>query len=665
MTRTAGQHGRPMAAARRRRGVVMIIVLLGIILLTSLVLFVLNIGDQVNRRVSAQNAADATAAAGATWVARSLNTVARNNVTMTRCIALVNVLDSLPQAVSYTRHEQTAMRDALQAQLRRGVSNQGPRRLNRELRAALEEFLDELNGELEQIEPVDEMLEGVDVARITHYRGGSGRLWRAMVALDEMNQTVMREMPTLAQDVAVDGGAMSLRDERGASAFVLPVEPRVPWRRGEFDDFRDPVRYGTLPDDVDDPRTNRGPYDAVFGWHDPIPEERAWEAGSSDTAEAGSGSVPVGSDSIDQGRWVDGPIVAYHTWGTHGHLLRRVNWFVWDHMRNARLNRWVRRLANAKRDYLWPSDDDANAAAPTAPAIGALDTVVEPNWVIDWARALEIAASAPERIKETAFIAVEIKSRYPRGDARFLEPGTWAWVTDDWPRPRLRQPHIVRVRGWEDPRQWTSDPEVAVEKVVDHGWRDTWNGPSPSYTVWFDHEIGIGPAVDGRGRPIPQPVWRIDHFYFAGVNVGEHEDVANPYEGFDPASDDAPAPIDFDHERMNASAASRRAHLTFLGVVRQPDRAQAWPSRFRGGKPLPAQVALAQAGVFNNHSWDLWTQMWHAQLEPIRDYQRWIARMERGSRALGRTDRIDPESYAQLLEYLRSTRTLGELMTAH
>ena len=83
----------------RRRGVVIIIVLLAIILLTALVLFVINLGQQVNRRVAAQNTADATVAAGATWVARSLNTVSRNNVTMSRYIALVNVMDSLPQAV--------------------------------------------------------------------------------------------------------------------------------------------------------------------------------------------------------------------------------------------------------------------------------------------------------------------------------------------------------------------------------------------------------------------------------------------------------------------------------------------------------------------------------------------------------------------------------------
>ena len=83
-----------MAKPARRRGVVMIITLLAIVLMVALVLFVLNLGQQVNRRIAVQDTADATAIAGSTWVARTLNTVAKNNVTLSRYIALVTVLDA-------------------------------------------------------------------------------------------------------------------------------------------------------------------------------------------------------------------------------------------------------------------------------------------------------------------------------------------------------------------------------------------------------------------------------------------------------------------------------------------------------------------------------------------------------------------------------------------
>ena len=47
------------------RGQVMIVVLLGMSLLSGLVFYVVNVGDHVNRRLAMQNAADASAMAGA------------------------------------------------------------------------------------------------------------------------------------------------------------------------------------------------------------------------------------------------------------------------------------------------------------------------------------------------------------------------------------------------------------------------------------------------------------------------------------------------------------------------------------------------------------------------------------------------------------------------
>ncbi len=663
MLRTA-IHNQRSASPPRRRGVVIIIVLLAIILLTALVLFVLNLGQQVNRRVNAQNTADATVAAGSTWVARSFNTVARNNVHMSRYIGLVNVLDALPQAVHFSRLEQTSMRDALQAQLARGVSNYGPASLNNELEAMLDGFLGELNDELDQIIPVDDMLQSLDMTAVTHYQGpdGMGDLWRGMVALDEINQSVMTELPTMMQAVAVDGGQMTLHAERDAEAFVVPVATQIPWERGSFADFRHPVRYGTLPDDVDDPLTNRGPYDTIFGWHDLIDSRTGgtYVPGDTHTASGGSGNVPIGRGPDNSGRWIDvtNEVTAYYTWGTHGHLLRRVRHFVDHELRNSRLDAWTRAIANAKRDYIWPGDADPNTDDEIDPVVIELDNVVEPDWILDFNEALHIAQSDPERIQETGFIAVELKSRYPIGHPGFMSDGSWAPI-ERW---RRWQPHIVRVNGWEDPRSWEG---ANVIKSVDHGWRDTWNGTDPSYTVWHDHEIGIDPLVDDQGNPVAQPVYRIDHFYFAGVNVGEEQGVTNPYEGFDPYADDAPAPIDFDHAEVSDTEAGRREHLTFLAVALQHDRAQAWPSRFTGAKPFPAQVALAQAKVFNNHSWDLWTQMWHAQLEPITDLPAWTARMEADADLLPLVPDIDSERYTQLIQYMSNSQALGEVMVEH
>ncbi len=61
--------------------------------LASLIFFVFNTGDQVNQSVMAQNAADSAALAGANWLAHGYNVLAANNVTSSRIIALISMLE--------------------------------------------------------------------------------------------------------------------------------------------------------------------------------------------------------------------------------------------------------------------------------------------------------------------------------------------------------------------------------------------------------------------------------------------------------------------------------------------------------------------------------------------------------------------------------------------
>jgi hypothetical protein len=87
----------PMQHATRR-GAVLVVVLIGMTLLVGLVFFVFNLGDQVNRRLDMQNAADAAAASGAGWQARSLNLAAMTNTGQAKMIATALALDAVPLA---------------------------------------------------------------------------------------------------------------------------------------------------------------------------------------------------------------------------------------------------------------------------------------------------------------------------------------------------------------------------------------------------------------------------------------------------------------------------------------------------------------------------------------------------------------------------------------
>ena len=97
-------------SGRNRRGAVLIVTLVAVTLLVGLLFFVFNLGDQINRRVQQQNTADAVSMAGATWMARTMNLVAMGNVTTSRLIGLVAILDAMPVAAEMTVAEETGTR---------------------------------------------------------------------------------------------------------------------------------------------------------------------------------------------------------------------------------------------------------------------------------------------------------------------------------------------------------------------------------------------------------------------------------------------------------------------------------------------------------------------------------------------------------------------------
>src|SRR5690606_19584017 len=106
---TRATTARPTHRLPGRRGVVLIILLFAIVLLAAMVFFVINLGWHTKAKTVTQNTADASALAGASWVARSFNTVAMNNVAQSRYLATVNMLDAMPLTVKAANSEQQFM----------------------------------------------------------------------------------------------------------------------------------------------------------------------------------------------------------------------------------------------------------------------------------------------------------------------------------------------------------------------------------------------------------------------------------------------------------------------------------------------------------------------------------------------------------------------------
>jgi hypothetical protein len=667
-------------SAGPRRGVVLVVTMFALLLLAGLVLWVLNIGQQVNNRITTQNTADATVRAGSGWVARTLNMIASNNVAIAHYIATVDVMDSMPQASQFALKETKKLRESLAGQLGRGVGP-SPAQLAVELNRLFNGMLAEMDGEINDMTPVVELFQGFDVSKMTSYKN-NGNLWQAMTALDEMNGAMLDSLGPASQLAANRGGEINMGGESDASSLLLPLTPNVPAKRGSFNDFELPVRLGILPPAADDRHYNRGPWDAVFGWRDVVGiyVGGTYVPGTSNGAGNAQGKgigVTRGADGGSGGQMVGQEFIPsnYVTYGPQEWLFRIVGNYVSSKLRLTRFDWYERNIAEAKLAFLWPNPipvitPPGSSVVPSNinrpwPAIsgGRLANVYDPDWRIDFNEATAIADAGTPTIKETAFFIIEIKSRYPAGDGKFMSPGSWKTVDEGG----QYSPRIAIVGGWNDPRKFKA------KQVANYVWRDEWD-----YTVNFDTSIGIMPQFttangpDGKPvqTPVAQPVYRIDTVAFAGVNVGDGTNITNPFEGLNPSSADAPAPTDFDHTAIKPDDQNNRwQHFSYLGVTRRTDRPQAWPTRFRGGRPSPNMVAVAQAHVFNNHSFDLWTPMWRAELEPVSNYEGWLTRMDGGDSGGGAqasdANNVNAAEVELAKTYLTNARSLAATTLAH
>ncbi|MCC6682589.1 MAG: hypothetical protein IT445_16945 [Phycisphaeraceae bacterium] len=630
----------PPPAISRQRGAVMIVVLLALLLLAALVFYVFNLGWAAQQRVVAQNAADATAYSGGGWVARSMNEVALNNIAMARLIALINVMDSAPMAVEHTLIDQRALKQQIEDQFRRGVPDFWMQR-------ALTEILSAVQMEVAALEPVNAQLNqsGFDMRTLTYYDapGGKGKFWTAMESVDAASQVTLNNLGEAAQMAAMEAGRHNLSESKDGVALLLPANNGLPWKRGNFDDFRSVLgargSYSGLP-----PRTvetardpdwfnYRGPYDAVFGWRWFDNQQQSWLRGVSQNP------VPIGSGG--GGRWEtrQPDPQFYIVFGPQRWMLDSLDNLETGLLRYSRFARdmdnlgddihvtstvfWMDQLARIKLNYLWPG--------------GGMVNVTHPEWIDDFDEARSIAAATRDRIKATRFVVVELKSIYPASSSKFGSDGSWAYVREG----RWASPRIFYSRSWMDPTYWGAD------KIADHIWRTNW-----SYQDTDDTELGLPLRTDPDGKVIPYTIYRVDEYMFAGIDVGQDVEVGNPHNFA--SRNDLPAPIDFDHQQVPMDNSSRAQFFTYLGVVRQDAGGRLWPGQFDADKTHP-RVALAQVRLFNNHSWDMWTPMWHAQLEPVSDYDTWLATLERDASLLATVPDLPIEfDIGELQTYLTS-----------
>ena len=611
------------------RGAILVLTLLALILLACLVFFVFNVGRHVAGRVEAQNAADSAAISGAGWVARSFNTVAMNNVESARLIALAAVLDSLPQSVEYTLTDQLAFVESIDAQVTRGVER------DTWLLGPLQQAGRTFQRHVELLQPMHELFNesGYDVARMTHYtdaNGQRGEIWKAIEALGTVSETTMLQLPLQAQHAAFRGAQISQREGgKSTGGLLLPWAVDIPWAMGGFDDFRDPIVDGLLPAAQDNKVTNRGPYDTVFGM---------WNRRSN--ASYRDLEVSVERDFTQRG-WVPQPpdrevvereIVSYSTSGAYEDMqsqaveLGAVRGVVGNYQEALTdpgdLERhplvpslWARRVR-------FISDNKINDGFPGA---AAQRVVLRPRWITNYDDALSIQTDSAIDLAYGMFLVFD----FTRNEFEGVPPTT----------PVLQKWGLVRRAG-ADVLRPTDD------KIANHIWRDE--------RVESSRDLG--------GRAFRTRTLR--YYVFLAVNVGQEVAIRSPY-NFTPAErGNLPGPVNFDQTQILPTDESRRESLTVLGIAHQPKDAAFWSEAFDRGRVDPKLVTLAQAEVFNNHSWDLWTQMWHAQLIPIDGMDGWMEQLT-DPPDVSAMDWLDADDVTEVVDYLGAVRPLADLMLEH
>ena len=631
------------------RGAVLVVMLISLTLLVGLVFFVYNYGDQVNNRLDMQNTADAVAISGAGWIARSMNVVAMNNTGQSKMLSLVVTLDSLPLATEMSLIETVAMEEALEGQLGRlREKNIGNEQLPSMVTSGLESLWRRLEAERIILDAMNEQLNNspFDMTSVTHWP--DGKLWKAVYALDDFSEATLQSAGSLAQDISSDVG----RANYAKTAFVIPIVPKIPYRTGNFRDYQ-PTLEGNL--NVGESKADKysatnglggvipdwsypyrlGPWAKLHRWRRPRYKTIGGETisvrrpGPRVRGVSGGPSGGVGSSAVtrDAGWKIISTsrsrCIGYRPYGYYWWDLRKIYGWAKVSVPDTSFASHVYNIAKFKLDYMFGN-------RPVE-----LQSTHYPEFIIDYPNIRGKSVT----VYQTYFFLVEVVSSLPPSDPN--------WLGSTVSRHNADDPFTIKLSGWRDPATWTG-----FSQVSDYIWRGDFQ-----YEVTYDTRIGLLPQSDANCDPVWHKVYHTQFYIFAGADIGKTTPVSNPC-SYD-SLDDLPGPFLLDTKpedyTTNRDEGMRRSLFTYLGVAARSRASRVWPQRFAPGNPGNTITTVAQVEVFNNKSWDLWTQDWQVKLVPVNNWAGWVDKLDDGIDDIDRTGGgLDSVELQTIHDYLNS-----------
>ena len=689
----------------------LILAIVGMTMLVSLIFYVYNLGDQVSRRLSQQNIADAVAVSGAGQMARCMNVVAMNNVAASRAVALVAVLDGIPLASEMAYYELRAWRQGLDNVIA-GMRGEpalatGTKRKVLEGIEALQARLLEQEKKIEPILAIRDDIEGATTWSIRGTGGAPphGSLWRTAVAADEISQATVAAGGVLAQANAVRFAHDNFgADSAKSAAFIVPVLPHLPAHRGQLADFS-PVLRQHLRVDLEaasmSVRSGHGgaipyakwPYrlgpwarllhypDRYYASNDRFQEwfrqqdpdyyqyrgrkKRGWRRPWGITLAVGprrtrtvTQTITVKARAGREGRRIVGPsagggragraasrgygpvaprkgrtytvtrthswqptrffVRGYTTFGPYEWAKSWISSYAFDRLADSRFREYYETITQPKLNYIF------------GPLNPKLQTIHYPHWVMDINEARKDKDANGNLIRKvrTRYYYLEVIASSREGSANWD-----ASIISD----NLSDPVTKDYGGWVAPeaikaRAFKGTGALEVKGPVQVGALPMWR-----YTAEGKEQI-INP--DGTLKD-ERTVYFSWYFIFGGVDTGGEAEISNPanWDRFD----EPPAPMVMDFTEQDTSAGPdpayydddpdtgvRREHFAYLAIVRTGTKSAVWNQKFKLSNPTKSIYTVAQAKVFNNSSWDLWTQDWQVQLTRVQDWGDWTVRLGLG-----------------------------------
>jgi hypothetical protein len=614
------------AAARfhtHQDGQAIYIVVIYMFLLLGLLVLVISSGEKLNHKIQMQGAADSAAMTGGAWYARGLNVAAMCDVGELQMLSTIVLCDTLETVTPPAKECIDKLGKDVEIDLR--LTDRYASSANHHL------FLVAGNAAAERqvIHQFADIVQAIQWPKYLDYNGGV--LWDCMKLLDGFSHAMILDTPRAASREASD----IAKQNHAEFGFMTPFWPALPVEIGTFQDFKDPMRLGQMPQRF----LGRPGYPTQaslriggFRW------------GTMNYVCYGSTYLDDSSNTLRYLSGAKGPWSYWREPFVEARPMGLLDLSGFGVLFNV--------VSSMKFEMLFGSAEDQASLR---------------NWEYDYDTA---KGKSRDEIQRTWWEDVSFDARYVEDEERepFPPPSAGDWTAKKWGINKDQLHANTRMYRGEGRNPW---PSMTGYTRATQGYE----GADPRRSVWYrvDHrrhyhypQLGIfapHPPQRPDGSPWPYAANEYKTYYRISMrrfNGAELTPDTTLHRNYMPALGEDPdiAPVFFTENGENL-VDNIEKYFTFNGYAYRSAKATSWVQRFINPNPVegqdgaPALVCYAQARVYNPASWDLFTQAWKVKLMRA---EASYSESNRWGEMLGELNKGIPSQAAQAVEDLTPER---------